>query len=126
LALTPNVEPVASNESAGTEQIAALPEIGTVSPPVQVMADPREGEIVKTTVPVPPDVTFAVKDTAWPETDGFCEDVTVVVLGLFVYVYVLPDPVGASLVTVTVRAPRPPAAIPFGVYSVIEIGLFTV
>ena len=31
--------------------------------------------------PVPADVTAAVNTTLWPHTDGFCEDITIVVVG---------------------------------------------
>jgi hypothetical protein len=71
--------------------------------------------IAKTTFPVAPEVTFAVKATAWLETDGFCEEATVVVVTTLVYVYVLPDPVPEPLVTVTSCGPLPPADVPVGV-----------
>jgi hypothetical protein len=115
LAVTPYVEPAASSESEGIEHVAALADTATVSPPVQVTVDPWEGVIAKVTLPVAPGVTFAVKEAAWPETDGFTEGETVIVLGAFVYVKVLADPVPASLVTVTFCAPTPPASAPVGV-----------
>jgi hypothetical protein len=63
LALTPYVESNDESVPVGIEHVAALAATVTVSPPLHVTADPREGVIAKVTVPVAPDVMLAVNDT---------------------------------------------------------------